>query len=790
MKPFNYLLRSFVALSLVAMVACVDENFKVKDTSLEVTVGEGETVLPLAFMEKTTIKELFDMEDATDLTIDEDGNITYTYGGAAQSVDIEPFDTSFEVPASVSNISSDAYPALDELLGQSYDLSEVFELDSKLDDDVLGSLAVSIPAGKTVTCFEEDYSNEVVSYVVPAEVESIKRIYLEAEEGDKGSKMTFTVNFNDLNIINGGGSITMWLKVPTGFVVYDEDGAMIDGTELSVIKHEFDAGQPTESFVFYLESIDNVTAIVDGKLDMLLDMEYHISFEMTTKAGELTLNSVPTLSVDADFVVKDADIVLDEVVLADAIEAEGGDFVIEGLPKELLAINNISFKEANTEIYVKGLDWLADSVAEKVKVEATMPETLKLSSNEADVQGNTIRTNLKELRRSVAIAVEALDFGSEGLVPEEGRVEVAFSPTITAKIEKGTEVRLADLAHNGGAFNLKTGIEAMSIDVKSVSGRVDYGYELSEDINILNGDEEFDLAINGVSLSPAVIVELDNPMPLEALLSATLTPVIGGIAQSDRAVSVTDVAVRGADVVNDKVSPKQNIIVLAMADRKADYADEKYTFVEVDIAKLLCGDVPEKLVLDLKFNSNPDVVSSVYASPAGMSINYDYSVVVPLQSRDDLDVTFEMTLDGFSETWEGLEEYDIRVGDVAILAEVQSTLPLGLVIEELVALDIDGEPTDAQIKLPEGKNELRASKDGIEPATTELELQLKLDADHSITSITHVDGLRFKVRAKGEADERVWVNENQWLSFAAKLRLNGGITVDLRDFDFMEGDEE
>ena len=790
MKPFNYLLRSFVALSLVAMVACVDENFKVKDTSLEVTVGGGETVLPLAFMEKTTIKELFDMEKATDLTIDEEGNITYTYGGAAQSVDIEPFNTSFEVPASVSNIFSEAYPALDGLLGTSYLLSEVFDLDSELDDEVLGSLAVSIPAGNTVTCYEEDYTKETISYDVPAEVESIKRIYFEAEEGEKGAKMTFTVKFNDLNTINGGGSISMWLKVPTGFVVYDENGSMIDGTELSVIKHEFAPGQSTESFVFYLESINNDAAVVNGKLDMLLDMEYHISFEMTTKAGVLTLNSTPTLSVDADFVVKDADIVLDEVVLADAIEAEGGDFVIEGLPKELLAINNISFKEANTEIYVKGLDWLADSVAEKVKVEATLPETLKLSSNEADVQGNTICTNLKELRRSVAIAVEALDFGSEGLVPKEGRVEVAFSPTITAKIEKGTEVRLADLVHSSGAFNLTTGIEAMSIDVKSVSGRVDYGYELSEDINILNGDEEFDLAINGVSLSPAVIVELDNPMPLEALLTATLTPVVGGVEQNDRAVSVEDVAVRGADVEGGKVMPKRNIIVLAMADRKADYADEKYTFVEVDIVKLLCGDVPEKLVLDLKFNSNPDVVGTVYASPAGMSINYDYAVVVPLQSRDDLDVTFEMTLDGFSETWEGLEEYDIRVGDVAIVAEVQSTLPLGLVIEELVALDIDGEPTDAQIKLPEGKNELRASKDGIEPATTELELQLKLDADSRLTAITHVDGLRFKVRAKGEAAERIWVNENQWLSLVAKLRLNGGITVDLRDFDFMEGDEE
>ena len=788
MKPFNYLLRSLVALLLVVSVACVDENFKVKDTSLEVTVGENETVLPLAYMEKTTIKELFDMEEATDLTIDEDGNITYTYGGAAQSVDIEPFDTSFEVPASVSNISSEAYPALDELLGQSYDLSEVFDLDSELDDDVLGSLTLPITAGKTVTCFEEDYCNEVVSYVVPAEVESIKCIYFEAEDGDKGAKMTFTVNFNDLNTINGGGNITMWLKVPTGFVVYDEDGSMIDGTELSVVKHEFDAGQPSESFVFYLESIDNVAAIVDGKLDMLLDMEYHISFEMTTKAGELTLNSVPTLSVDADFVVKDADIVLDEVVLADAIEAEGGDFVIEGLPKELLAINNISFKEANTEIYVKGLDWLVDSVAEKVKVEATMPETLKLSSNEADVQGSTIRTNLKELRRSVAIAVEALDFGSEGLVPEEGKVEVAFSPTITAKIERGTEVRLTDLVHNGSTFNLSAGIDAMTIDVESISGRVDYGYSLSQDIEILNGDEEFDLAINGVSLSPAVIVELDNPMPLEALLSAKLTPVVGGVEQTDRAISVADVAVRGAEVVDGKVKSKKNIIVLAMADRKADYADEKYTFVEVDIVKLLCGDVPEKLILDLEFNSNPDVVSTVYATPGGLSINYDYAVVVPLQSRKDLDIVFEMTLDGFSETLAELSEYDIRVGDVKITADAESTLPLGLVIEELVALDIDGNPTDAQIVLPEDKNEIRASKDGKEPATTVLELQLQLDAEHSIASIANVDGIRFKVRAKGEADERTWVNENQWLSFAAKLHIKDGITVDLRDF-FEEEDE-
>jgi hypothetical protein len=728
------------------------------------------------------------MEEATDLTIDEDGNITYTYGGAAQSVDIEPFDTSFEVPASVSNISSEAYPALEELLGQGYDLSEVFDLDSELDDDVLSSLAVSIPAGKTVTCFEEDYTNEVVSYVVPAEVESIKRIYFEAEEGDKGAKMTFTVNFNDLNIINGGGNITMWLKAPTGFVVYDENGDKIDGTELSVIEHEFAEGQPSESFVFYLESIENEAAIVDGKLDMAIDMEYHISFEMTTKAGELTLNSVPTLSVDADFVVKDADIVLDEVVLADAIEAEGGDFVIEGLPKELLAINNISFKEANTEIYVKGLDWLVDSVAEKVKVEATMPETLKLSSNEADVQGSTIRTNLKELRRSVAISVEALDFGSEGLVPEEGKVEVAFSPTITAKIERGTEVRLTDLVHNGSTFNLSAGIDAMTIDVESISGRVDYGYSLSQDIEILNGDEEFDLAINGVSLSPAVIVELDNPMPLEALLSAKLTPVVGGVEQTDRAISVADVAVRGAEVVDGKVKSKKNIIVLAMADRKADYADEKYTFVEVDIVKLLCGDVPEKLILDLEFNSNPDVVSTVYATPNGMSIDYDYSVVVPLQSRKDLDVVFEMTLDGFSETLAELSEYDIRVGDVKITAEAESTLPLGLVIEELVALDIDGNPTDAQIVLPEGKNEIRASKDGKEPATTVLELQLQLDAEHSIASIANVDGIRFKVRAKGEADERTWVNENQWLSFAAKLHIKDGITVDLRDF-FEEEDE-
>lgn len=780
-------MRALLVISLMTVVACVDEEFKVKDTSLEVTLGGEDTLLPLATMDKTSIKELFDMDKATDLRIDEEGNITYIYGGAGDSIDIEAIDTSFEVPASTSSFVSEGYPLLGDIIGQTYNLREEFTLTSKIDDVEISNITIPVAAGVTITGYERGYTTEIVAYDVPDEVMTIERLYFEEAEGRKGAEMTFTVDFNDLNAVNGGGKITMWLKAPTGFVIYDENDNLIDGIVSSVINHEFAAAQASESFVFYLESIENHEAIKNGSLEMPIDLEYHISFEMTTTEGELTLVNTPTLSVDADFVLKDADITLNEVVLADGILAEGGDFIIAGLPAELLAINNIDFSKAYTTIFVKGLDWLSESVAQSVAVDIAMPETLQLSCPEATVEGSTLKTNLAALHNSVGIYFEALDFGEEGLIPVAGEVEVALSPTVTAKIEAGTQVRLTDLIREGGTFAITTSIDAMSVDVESVSGRVDYGYELSQEINILNGSEEFDLTINGVSLSPVVIIEISNPMALEALLSATLTPVVGGFEQPERRVSISDVVVRGAEVTASGLEPKLNNIVLAMAERAAEYAGDEYTFVEADILSLLTGEVPEKLILDIEFHSNPDSISTVYALP-NMSVDYDYSVVVPLQSRDDLDVLFGMSVDGFSETLVELSEYDIRVGDIAVVAVLQSTLPLGLEIVELEAVDVDGNPTDAQIVLP--NNEIRGSKDGIEPATTELVLELQLDANRSIASISNVDGLRFKVRAKGDAEERVWVNENQWISLDVKLRLGGGISVDLRDFIDEEEQEE
>lgn len=780
-------MRSLLVISLMTLVACVDKDFKVKDTSLEVTLGGEDTLLPLATMDKTSIKELFDLDKATDLRIDEEGNITYIYGGAGDSVNIEAIDTSFEVPASTSSFVSESYPLLGDIIGQTYNLREEFTLTSKIDDVEISNITIPVAAGVTITGYEEDYTTEIVAYDVPDEVMTIERLYFEEAEGRKGAEMTFTVDFNDLNAVNGGGEITMWLKAPTGFVVYDENDNLIDGTELSVIRHEFAAAQASESFLFYLESVENHEAIKNGSLEMPIDLEYHISFEMTTTEGELTLVNTPTLSVDADFVLKDADITLNEVVLADGIRAEGGDFIIAGLPAELLAINNINFSKAYTTIYVKGLDWLSDSVAQSVAVDITMPETLQLSCPEATIEGSTLKTNLAALHNSVGIYFEALDFGEEGLIPVAGEVEVALSPTVTAKIEAGTQVRLTDLIREGGTFAITTSIDAMSVDVESVSGRVDYGYELSQEINILNGSEEFDLTINGVSLSPAVIIEISNPLALEALLSASLTPVVGGFEQPERRVSISDVVVHGAEVTASGLEPKLNNIVLAMAERAAEYAGDEYTFVEVDIVSLLTGAVPEKLILDIEFHSNPDIVSTVYALP-NMSVDYDYSVVVPLQSRNDLDVLFEMDVNGFNTTLVELSEFDIRVGDIAVVAALQSTLPLGLEIVELEFVDVDGNPTDAQIVLP--NTDIRGSKDGIEPATTELVLELQLDANRSIASISNVDGLRFRARAKGDAEERVWVNENQWISLDVKLRLGGGISVDLRDFIDEEEQEE
>ena len=59
--------RLMAAICAFSLIACVDNDFRLDETSLEVTVGSETTVLPLGFLEQTTLAELLENVDEESL---------------------------------------------------------------------------------------------------------------------------------------------------------------------------------------------------------------------------------------------------------------------------------------------------------------------------------------------------------------------------------------------------------------------------------------------------------------------------------------------------------------------------------------------------------------------------------------------------------------------------------------------------------------------------------------------------------------------------------------------------
>ena len=50
-----------------------------------------------------------------------------------------------------------------------------------------------------------------------------------------------------------------------------------------------------------------------------------------------------------------------------------------------------------------------------------------------------------------------------------------------------------------------------------------------------------------------------------------------------------------------------------------------------------------------------------------------------------------------------------------------------------------------------------------------------------LEQLAEIDGIRIRLNALCDAEERTYLNENQWIEAKVMLELNGGITVDIKD---------
>lgn len=784
-----------VALAIV-FASCVDETFRIDEVSKEVTVGGDSAVtLPLGSLKDKTIEELLDVADIPGLDVDESGNFVYSYVGQSNTVSIDGVTTEFEIPKISSSFDVD-YPEF------SLDM-EPISINDEDDISVIGLDSYItegegyIPEGLTMPRVECHYTHVIdsdelhIEFDVPEQIMNVDKLYFRDVDGNhKGAPMRLSVALNGLKEINAGGELKFDLTLEGGtFRILDADGGeLCDGNHFSE-QYTIAEGVETIDFVIYVESITNTTTTTldNNHLDMPLKMTYDMTLDVATKAGSFNINDKPHIALTADFEYSDADVAVDSSVDLVKCDVVGGESImIEDIPEQLKSINRVAMAQNDSSIvnlYAHGMSWLGD-LAKDIVVEVALPKYLKLQHvgdeiYNYDATTGVLTASVADLDKGVSVAIEALDFGPEGIsANDSGDVELLFEPTIVARFREGSHVSVSQLKHEDD-FSVEVGVTSSILTIESLSGIVDDVFKVEETF-ALEGLDDIDVEIEGVGLKPVIEVNMSHPFTIDTSLSGVVTPSTDGELNEENAVVFDDVVIKAAEYVGGEIAPAEVTIIIADETLRDRYSDAKFTFVACDVTKLLVGSLPDAINIKLDLGVDTVEMQTLYVAD-DFSVSYDYKVEVPIIVDDTLRIRYSDEVADLSSTFEMVSKYDVQVGDVTLIAKVTNTTPLEFGAN-VVLKDVEGKETEAQVRFAEG-DRILGSADGVTPKESILRLELDLGDEGRITKLAEVDAVAFELVASSAANESgVALNKEQSVGATLQLHIDGGVTVDIDQF--------
>lgn len=796
MKLIDFAFRCIATVGAVVAVACVDQSFDLKDVSTEVTVGQGTTQLYVGTLEQKSIKELLGEEKIDGLGKDDEGNFIFSYSGEGDPIVVDGIENSFPV-AGFENTFVVEYPTFDfDMTGIVIDEHE----NVNFNDNELG---VMLPSNSgTITedvasmlprlqgTFDRTFSSKDMHLLVdvPEQIENIHRItFRDVESGHTGAPMRLTVDFKGLAGINGGGVVDFEIELKGGIfrLVNEYNELVVEGNRYQQ-RYDVESGAESVEFVIYVESVENTTHLNnDHQLDIPLELSCKMSFDLEAKGGAFNLIDEPEFALYANFEYGDAEILLnDDIALVEYNPEVPQQVKIKGLPAEVKSINSIDLMEGTMlNFYVNGFEWLGDS-AEKVAVEVNVPSYLVLDAAsgaeyyEYDAESGVLTTTLADIAGGVVMGIDRIDFGSEGIAPDaNGEILLDLDFNINAHFVEGASVKVSSLTYEGD-LKVTAGVRDMDIVIKSVSGKVDYSYVLDKEFDINIEDMELgELEIGGVGLSPIITLNVINPLTVPLVANGELRD------DTSRELKLEDIPIKAAEYVDGEIVPTRSCIVVATEERRGEFADKDVCFIAVDFDEFLKGVVPSKMDVSLNVGVDSEVVNTVYLADK-FEICYDFSVEVPIAFNDKLDISYEDEFTGFNsvftDIYESVEEFGFKVGDVTIVVDVKNTTPLAFDVEAEV-INMSGEKVSVPISFVEGYDRIAGSTDGKSVAESAIRLNIGDGEAFSLEQLTEIDGIRFRLNASCDAEERTYLNENQWVEARVMLELNGGITVDVKE---------
>lgn len=807
MKLKSYAYRCVAVVCAIVAVACVDENFSIDKVSKEVSVLDGKTVLPVGTFEKMCLGDLLKDVDTSELQKNEDGSYTFVIDIAEEKISASDFElpTTFEIEEMGSTFAVDNMPSLDfdsytAGVNETFGLQLTGGLSSllgsnaqfELTEGYLTYMQMMGQETSLVAEISETATVKAVEFTLPKQIKNVSTVYFkDIEEGHPGAPLRVGLNLNGLAEVNGGGKFIFSLKpMATDLLICDVDGNEVLRNDDGVyyVENDIPEGAQYINFALYIAALENPNEPVDGEIAINPSMSFDISFELAARAG-MMYAGVPEVTVFSEFALKDAEVIFDSSVNLVDIEfggegSEGFGFKIDSLPEQVKSINSINLDDNSVlTLYADGLDWLNKN-SDSVSIDMTLPECLVLrpigDSYQYDEASHMLTMTIGAISEGLSIGVEAIDFSN---IDQSGEVSIDFNPAVRVHFTNENPISIKGFIPEEDVV-VSVGLRQSTLSLESVSAEIDFSESIEESLPVGESLGEVNLDVNGLGISPVLEIMITNPLTLEASIAASLTPVVDGVAQEQNTLPINAVIKQAAyDEVTGEVIPTATRLVLAKKEYEEQYpAAEGYTFIECNLDTLLGSSIPDSIELSAAV-ALPEGVITLHLTDA-LEFSYAGKLTLPVAFDDGLSISYEDAIDITNENDGSIISRVIRndavkVGDIALIAEIETTLPLELAVTTTL-YGKDGEVLPTKVGFVEGSNTISGPADGATPTKCPVRLVFDLaDESGSLNELADIASIGLKVAANGVSEVAASLKDDQYISAELKLEVAGGITLDL-----------
>lgn len=305
----------------------------------------------------------------------------------------------------------------------------------------------------------------------------------------------------------------------------------------------------------------------------------------------------------------------------------------------------------------------------------------------------------------------------------------------------------------------------VNVDIEEVNEEVDLG-----DVPDFLKDKDVVLDIE----HPVIMLEVGNTTGVPVLADLTLTPLADGNPIENGIIELRreerDIVVKAADEMGEYTW--SNFFI------SNSEAGMEPGFIPVDVPNLpnLIRQIPDVIQINMTAEADPEAEHRFDLSHGDYEMNVRYNVHVPLTFGPDLQVVYRDTIDDFNSD---IKDYVKYVTEVVMEMEVENTIPLGMVCRA-VALDVDGRALSGiEVSTPQPIE--AAGWDGNN--TTLVRSAFTIELKETVAgTMEQLDGLALEITADAnEGVEGASLKNNQYLRLSGKMRIPGGITVDIDD---------